>query len=316
MSNMFLGFHNVQNISDRPAISQLEDNIKSFLDYSFLKIGGFVNVNAPTSGLYNGDFASLKSSQDPARTNNTVWESVRKDWVYETGVGHNNRYPIPISGIYINNTFVPGPTGVSPNNYHINYPLGQIVFSSPKPATTNIKLNYSYRYIQTYTAHECSWWRELQRLSYDPDANSKNKGQIITANHRVQLPCIIIETIARTSQTPYQLGSVDNIIDQDMLLHIYTENSSQRDFISDILLVQKDRESYLYDINKVIKDNVYKIDNKGQINNNGLYYDEIMNNSTYRSNIFVIQNSVLSEMNTISSTLHNSVIRWTIKIYP
>ncbi len=55
MSNMFLGFHNVENISDRPAISQLEDNIKSFLDYSFLKIGGFINVNIPTSGLYNGD---------------------------------------------------------------------------------------------------------------------------------------------------------------------------------------------------------------------------------------------------------------------
>ena len=144
----------------------------------------------------------------------------------------------------------------------------------------------------------------------------KNKGQIITANHRVQLPCIIIETIARTSQTPYQLGSVDNIIDQDVLLHIYCENASQRDSISDILLTQKDRESYLYNINKVIKDDVYKLDNKGQINTNGLYYDQIMNTNLYRSNIFIIQNSVLSEMNTVSSTLYNSVIRWTIKIYP
>jgi len=316
MSNIFLGFHNIQNISDKPSISQLEDNLKSFLDYSFLSIGGFINVNVPTSGLYNGDFGTLKPSQDPARTNNTVWEGSRKDWVFETGVCHNNRCPTPISGIYINNIFVPGPTGISPNNYSINYPMGQIIFLSPKPPSTNIKLNYSYRYIQTYTAHECSWWRELQRLSYDPDASAKNKGQIITANHRVQLPCIIVETIARTSQTPYQLGSVDNIIDQDVLLHIYTENASQRDSISDILLIQKDRESYLYDINKVIKDNVYKLDNKGQINNSGLYYNEIMNNSLYRSNIFVIHNSVLSEINSISSTLHSSVIRWTIKIYP
>jgi hypothetical protein len=316
MSSNFIGFHNINNIGDKPLVSQLEDNLKSFLDYSFLKIGGFINVNIPTSGLYGGDFATLKPSQDPGRTSNTVWETSRKDWVYESGICHNNRCPIPISGISINNIFSPGPTGSPPNAYIINYPMGQVIFNNPQPAAANIKLNYSYRYIQVYKANESSWWKELQKLSYDPATSVKNKGQIITANHRVQLPAIIIETIARTSQTPYELGNTKNIVSQDMLLHIYSENPIQRNTITDMLLLQKDRETFLYDINSVLKDSAYKLQNNGQINPSGLNYDQIITDSRYQKNIFYIENSTISELNTLSESLYNGVVRWTLKIYP
>lgn len=316
MSSIFAGFHNVNNIGDKPLVSQLEDNLKSFLDYSFIKIGGFINVSIPTNSVYGGDFATLKPSQDPARPANTVWETTRKDWVYESGICHNGRCPTAISGVYINNSFVPGPTGASPNTYTINYPMGQVIFNTPQLETTSIKLNYSYRYIQTYKANESIWWKELQKLSYDPNTAIKNKGQIITANHRVQLPAIIIETIARTSQTPYELGNTKNIISQDILLHVYTENPVQRNSILDMLLLQKDRETFLYDINSVLKDNAYMLNNNGQINPNGLNYDQIISSSKYQKNIFYIENASISEMNALSESLYNGVVRWTLKIYP
>ena len=45
------GFKNVSSIGDRQVLSSLEHNLKSFLDWSFLNIGGFINVNIPTSGI-------------------------------------------------------------------------------------------------------------------------------------------------------------------------------------------------------------------------------------------------------------------------
>lgn len=311
-----IGFHNVDNINQKKSISLLEDNMKSLLDYSFLKIGGFVNVQSTTSGLYNNNLNKMKAVPDPSRPSGTVWETFRKDWVYETGISHNTRYPIPISGIYLNNAFIPGPTGTPTNSYYIDYPNGNIVFSSPKPVSSNIALNYSYRNIQVYKANESSWWTELQRYHYDSSTMDKATGQINIGPHKIQLPCIIIETTSRTIQEPYELGNVKNLITQDLLLHIYTENLIQRNNIMDILILQKDNQSYLYDLNKVIKDQKWPINYNGSLNNNGLTYDQMLNNSNYRANTYYISNSVIGDMGSISSLLHFGVIRWSLKIYP
>lgn len=309
-------FQHVTDIGEKSAVASLEDNIKSFLDWGFLNIGGFINVRIPTSGISGGDFHKLKPSVDLSTTNNTIWSSPKKDWVYESGVSHKNNSPIPISGIYINNSFVPAPTGNATHPYRINYPLGQIIFNSPKPSSTNIQLNHTYRYVQVYKANESVWWKEIQDLAYNAKNFNTNADFNITANHRVQLPAIIIETIARTSQTPYQLGTTENIITQDLLLHIFSESPMQRNTLADILLLQKDKQSFLYDINKVIKNNVYGLNYRGEKNNSGLNYDQIVNNQTYHLKAFYIDNAVISEMNTFSSSLYNAIIRWSVKIFP
>jgi len=309
-------FQSVKNISDKLLLSSIEDNLKSFLDWGFLNIGGFVNVNMPTSGISGGGFHVLKPTQDPANTNNTVWETVRKDWVCETGVAYSGSSPINVSGIYINNNFVPAPTGNGTYPYRINYPLGQIVFSNPQHRNSQITANYSYRYIQVYKSTESVWWKELQQLSYDPNFTNTNKLDLITANHRVQMPCIIVELIGRTVQIPYELGNVKNIIGQDILLHIFTENAAQRNTIIDILLLQKERQTYLYDINKVIQNNTNLIDYLGQKNPNGLNYGQIITNPTYQKNVFYIEEATVSELNTVSTSLYNGIVRWSLKIFP
>jgi hypothetical protein len=309
-------FQHVTNINERKSISSLEDNIKSFLDYSFLKIGGFTNINSSSTGLYSNSFNTMKISYDPIRPSGSVWETFRKDWVYETGISHSGTSPIPISGIYFNNSFIPGPTGNSQHPYFIDYPNGNIVFQSSKPSSSSIKLNYSYRNIQIYKANESSWWKELQRYHYDASTLNKTPGQILISNHKVQLPCIIVETIARTSQEPYQLGSTTNIINQDLLLHIYTENLIQRNNLMNILILQKDNQNVLYDINKIIKEQKWPINNNGSFNGNSLNYDQITTNTSYISNVYYIENAVINELGSISSLLHYGVVRWTIKIYP
>lgn len=311
-----IGFQFIDNIGDKSSISLLEDNLKSFLDYSFLKIGGFVDATIPNSGLYGSPFTALKLGYDPVRPTGCVWETIRKEWVHESGICHNNRCPINISGIYINNTFYPAPTGTSAVPYKLNYKDGQVIFPTAKPSSSSIQMNYSYRYIQIYKANESSLFKEIQEFSYNPSLINKVNGQIITANHRIQLPCIIVQLTPRTSQEPYQLGSTDNIISQDILLHIYTENPAQRDSIMNMLILQKDNESYLYNTNKIIKDNKNRLNYDGSLNINGLNYDQILTDTSYIQHTYYISSATLSEISAISSSLFNGVVRWTIKIYP
>ena len=310
------GFQSVTNINQKLLLSSLEDNIKSFLDWGFLNIGGFVNVNIPTSGINNAGFHVLKPATDPSRTPNTVWETNRKDWVYETGIPYTGVAPIVISGVYLNSSLVPAPTGTPNTQYSINYPLGQVVFNKPQPATANMQIAYSYRYVQTYKSTDSVWWKELQQLSYDPNETNKNKTSLITANHRIQLPAIVVETIARTIQTPYELGNVKNIISQDILLHVFTENPVQRNSIIDILLLQKDRQTYLYDTNALLANNKNPLNYFGQKNPNGLNYGQIISNENYRSKVFYVDDASVTEFNTISSSLYNGIVRWSLKIFP
>ena len=309
-------FNLVSNIGNSGPISVLEDNIKSFLDWSFLNIGAFVNITIPDSGIVGGVFHELKPVLDPSLPQNRVWEAPRKDWVYETGLTYTDNTPIQISGIYLNNNFIPGPTGSGRYSYSINYPLGRITFDNIIGATSTVSLDYSYRYVQVYKANESPWWKQLEEQSYDP-SNFKNNGDYnITANHRVQLPAIIIEMAPRTILTPYELGNTTNIITQDILLHIFAESPVQRDNIISLLLLQKDKSLHLYDVNKVIKNNVQPLDHQGQPNPNRLNFNELVTNPLYRYKYYTLKNISMSELNIITAGLYNGIIRLSVEIFP
>ena len=306
MSSTFLY---TDKIGQRGAISNLEDNLKRFLDWSFLNINSYIDVKIPTSGLYSNDFHKLKAVSDPSQTTK-VWESPRKDWVYETGVGS----PIEISGLYLNNTFLPAPTGSGNYGYTIDYRLGRINFNRVVSSTSKVEMEYSYRYLQTYKANESSWWKEVQQYTYSSPVKP-NGDNSITANHRMQLPAIMIETIPRNYQIPSELGSSENHIVQDVFLHIFAENPTIRSNLIDILLAQKDNYIYLHDITNINKDNKSPLDKYGQINPSGQYYGQIYDNPTYIQNQGHIINSTLSEMNNLSNNLFNAIIRWSLQIF-
>lgn len=306
-------FQHVDSIGQKNAIAGLEDNVKSFLDWSFLNIGGFVNVYSNTSGLYGSVFDTLKPVSDPSQKAK-IWEAVRKDWVYESGITFQSTSPISISGIYLNNTFLPAPSGSGNYTYNINYPLGQISFDNYISSNSVVKLEYSYRYVQTYKSNDSLWWKEVQAETYDPSNFKPNGDHSITANHRAQLPAIIIETIPRTVLIPRELGNTDNVIIQDVFLHVFAENINHRNTITETLLLQKDKTLALYDVNKVVKYNVNPVLPNGSPNPSGLNYPDLAMN--YRQHWCNINNSDVSELNTVSSSLYNSIVRWSIEIFP
>jgi hypothetical protein len=312
--NYNAGFQNVTDFSSYYLETQLEDNFKNFLDWGFLNIGGFVNVNRPTQNINNSaGFHVLKPQIDPAfGTNNTgkVWETAKKQWVSSSGINYKDSTPISISGIYINNNFVPGPTGTAQYPYQLNYNLGRVVFTNPIPTGSSVQMNYTYKAIQTYKATDTSSnWKELQRYTYLSTENNSD----LTSNHRAQMPCIIVEIIPGNNYRPYELGSRTFLASQDILCHVFTENAVDKQNIVDIIKLQKDRSLLLYDLKKVVKDKVYELNPNGSLNNNRINYKNLLDNSVYFWKYASVEEVRSIDNETVQSNLFYNTTRVTIK---
>lgn len=308
-------FNNVDSVGSAHLLNQLEDNLKTFFDWGFLNIGGFVNVKIPTSGLSGGSFHDLRPSDQPGYIKGQLWQSPKKDWVWETGVVYKNVSPINISGVYINNTFSPAPTGSGGLGYRINYPLGQVVFNQPQ--SSNVRLEYSYRWCQVYKGSSEPYLAELQELSNKPapQISQRDKGEYnLSSNHRVQTPCIIIEPIARSYSKPWQLGAHDFAIDQDILLHVFAENAADKNRIVDIIRLQKEKNIWLYDINKVVNSGINPLTYQGSKNINGKIYCDIVVDSLYRWKLCYFKDIVPMDMESRNKNLYWCTIRLTTQV--
>lgn len=308
------GFVNVSDLSSYYLETQLEDNIKSFLDWGFLKIGGFVNITRPTANINNTvGFHILKPQTDPAfggDISGKIWETVKKQWVSTDGIDYKETSPIQISGIYINNTFIPGPTGTQNQPYSLNYNLGRITFTNPLPLNSSVQMDYSYKAIQTYKASDTtSNWKELQRYTYLSGDNNKD----LTSNHRIQMPAIIVEIIPGNNYKPYELGSRTFLASQDIMLHIFTENAIEKQNIVDIIKLQKDRTLLLYDLKKVVKNKAYELNSNGSINENSINYENLLNNSAYFWRYASVEDVKSIDNETVQNNLFYNTTRITVK---
>lgn len=306
-------FNNVSHLNDNSLINQLEDNLKSFLDWGFLHIGGFVNVNYPTSGLSGGAYSQLKMTTQPGYSSGQAWQTFKKDWVWETGVSYSNYSPLPISGVYVQSTFYPTPTGSGNYGYSLNYPMGQVLFNKPLPSSYNVNMAYTYRWCQVYKSSTTPSWVELQELTTKPI--SQNKADYnLSPNHRLQMPCIIIEPIARSYSKPWQLGATDFAVDQDILLHVFTENGIDNHKIVDIIRLQKEKTIQLYDVNKVVNSGYYPFNYNGSLNNNAKTYAELATNPPLLWNKCFFKEVSIMDMKSSNKNLYWCTIRLTAQV--
>lgn len=310
-------FSNVSNIGDISLINQLEDNLKSFFDWGLLNIGAFVNINAPTSGIQQGAlYHQLRATDDPGYANGRVWQGFKKEWIWETGVSYTGQQPIAISGININNNFYPAPTGSGSVGYKINYPLGRVIFDRSL-SSANATISYSYRWCQVHKASASPWWTELQKMSLDtdPQFKQKDKGDYnISANQRIQMPCIIIEPTARSNMTPWQLGATNFAIDQDILCHVFAENAHDKNKLADIIRLQKHKTIPLYDSIKLAKDAKYGLKYDGSINQSGLIYPDFFTNVNYCSFKCFFKDIQIIDMESFNQNLFWCTIRLTTEV--
>jgi hypothetical protein len=278
-------FAGVVNYGDPLFSDTLESSINMFMQTAFLNIGAFTNVVATTGtypsgvGSHSADPSKLRPSRDPRYVSGRSWEGVRSDWVWESGVDYTSQ-PIQISGVYVNNVFLPTSTsGVS--GYKINYPEGKIIFDNPISTNSTVKCSHSYRNVKIASS-DTNWFQSVQFDSFrGDDIQFAQKGSgtwdVLSIN-RVQLPAIVLESLPSVSMKPYELGSINRTHYQDVFMHVLAETPWDRKQLHDIVCNQYQKRIVLINKKKLLQDNKYPLNFDGTLSTSGYNYEQIISN--------------------------------------
>lgn len=313
--NSSLLFKGVNTISEDLLLNIIEANFKTFFDWAFLNIGGWFDATIDEYTIYSSGFSpsTLVPVADEAYDDGQVWQSMRKDWIWETGCFMDDSEPVMISGLFIDSIYYPHS---SSGDYLIDYPNGRVIFNDPINTSSEVAINHSYRNIQVYRASDSPWFNTLQTYSFnasDPDIQRSADGNwSIGGNHRVQLPAIIIEPISRSQSRPFEIGSKSLIIQQDIGFYVLAESKNERNKILDILRLQQDHLITLYNTNSLAQSGEYPLDYNGDINPDGLMYPDMIANHSWRK--CEIKNVNLYEIESIRPELHQGLARATLEI--
>lgn len=310
-----LKFKSVTSITNDFLLNILEANFKMFLDWSFLHIGAWFDAQIPLGGtIYSQENPQYKLLlvDDPSFNPGQVWQGIRKDWVWETGVVCTGGNPVSISGVYLDDVF----TTAENLTFMINYPLGRIVFEESMQGDVEVAVNHSYRHVQIYRANDSPWFNIIQYASYqndNPDIVRMSEGEwSIGGNHRIQLPAIIIESVPRSRSRPYEIGSKALIVDQDMCFHVLAETKNERNKIMDILRLQQDLHMSLFDTNLLSRDDNFPLDYNGSLKLEALMYPDIIDQ--YRWRKCWIKTANLTEIESLHYNFHQGQVRMTLEI--
>lgn len=224
-------------------------------------------MTIPSSGQYGGKNHVLRKVNDPNYANGRVWESFRKDWVWESGVDFNTQ-PISISGVYVNGVFHPNGTAGA-YAFHIDYPLGRVVFDSPINPTGDVSLNYSYRWSPFYP-DDVPWFQAIQ-----PDSDRNDLSNFIAgsgewnklAQDRIQLPSVVL-SLGRRHKTQGMMLGGGQIVEQDVLFDVLCETPQQLKTLRDVILNQDEKSFYLFDLARLASDNRFPLQYNGALNTN------------------------------------------------
>jgi hypothetical protein len=234
-------------------ITELQENVKAFLDYSLLNIGGWTDVNTGENNC-GEDYFSLVKVKLPVSRPYEIWASPKKEWLWEDVEFYGDQPNIPT--IY--------DTGINiTSDCTINYKLGQISSNTPLTSPT---ASYSFRKVQIYTEIFGSWWLKVTEKLFD---NSKSDIYTLLRQHSVQLPAIVIE-VSNTSSKPMQIGSSALIIEQDLVFNIIAGDPKTRNKLASFLVQQDGKNFHLFNT-----DPITPID-CGAINT-GIYWNELPN---------------------------------------
>ncbi len=273
------------DISESLISDQLEINLFSFFNWAFLNVGGFSNVNIPTSGIFGGNQHQLRPVTDSNYTEGQVWEAFRRDWVWETGVERTNQ-PIQVSGVYVNGHF----NALASGGFFVDYPGGRIVFDTPLvvPSST-VTCEYSYRRYQLFTA-DTPWWQSFQTDSFRVDDNEFQQTASgvwdILSQNRVQLPAIVIEAYPKTTRVGYEIGGLSAFVNQDVHLHIISEDRTALKWAHDALTAEWQHQIKSFDKNLLFINDAFPLDDNGSPVPSGLMYPNLVLDYAWRDIFF------------------------------
>lgn len=266
----YLKLKGMDEFGDSSLTDQLRSNLIEFFNWGLLQTGAFSNINIGVTNPYGGDKSRLTPVlDDKDYLPGKVWQAKRADWVWEKNLDYHTQ-PVTPSGVTINNTFYPSDvTGAYA--HRINYPLGQVIFDSPIPTSAIVQVEYSSRYFHFITS-DVPWFREILFMSNRPDITQTSSP---LAANRVQLPAVIVEVVPRRGLVPLMIGG-GHWVRQDVLFHIFAQESWERDKLVDIITYQKEKTILSFDKNLITASDAFPLDRHGSLRPGAKMYPELV----------------------------------------
>jgi len=311
-------FKGYSNISEPSVTEVVEDNIVTYIDWCFLQLGAFFNIEIPSSGAFGGDRHKLRCVNDPRYNDGQVWEAYRKNWVWQSGLSTSTQ-PVSISGVFVDDTFIPKGSG-----YHVNYKNGQVIFDTAISTTSTVKTEYSHKWIDVVGAAQVPWFRRGQTRSFRVDdslliVNSGAWNEL--ADTRLQLPVIAVEAVGR-NYSGYQLGGGQWSRPQ-VILHIITEEPQTAKKLASILADQNEATIYMFDPGLMASENRFPLDYRGEIASGALSYPDLvaptgMGGFRYTKKAqggkLRIYDAQEQETDQIHENVYHSKVRWSTEV--
>lgn len=309
-SYSFKGYNS--NYGENQLRELVSNNMIEFFNWGFIDIGAYTNVELSSSGAYGGQFSQLRKADDPRYTTGTVWEAIRGNWVWESGVSVGS--PIRISGVYVNNVLLT-------SGYNIDYINGRVFFDTPKSGT--VKVAYSYKEIQFLHAREHPLIYLLQNRSRRPDdSNWLVSSGLYTrlSDQKINMPCVAVECVSRNS-SPYQLGGGQKVY-LDLVYYILGEDDTSVSKISDIICNQKEKTIFAFDTDLIKNSGSFPLNYNGFLSANPKIYPQLADlnvNGGYRTNILdqgkiYIENTQSYNGQWISTDLYYNTVNMKVEL--
>lgn len=275
----YITLRGVNNYSDVGIDSEIGMGLQYFFDWGTLNVGGFQNVQRSQATIYGGNQARLRPVRSPGYADGRVWEAIRKNWVWETGLTYAVQ-PIDISGIWVNSVFQP--KDISGSYAHIiDYTNGQIIFNTAISTGNTVELNYSFKRVYyTYQAEE-EWYQRLQFETLKFNGNQFqqfNSGMYNElAQARVQLPAVVFEIVGGDSPVGYELGHNSQYMYRDVLYTVIAEKKWERDNLVSLIQLQNHKTINLPDFNEMAAQSKFPLNMYGSRASGALMYPDIVN---------------------------------------
>ena len=275
------------NFNEYKTTHQLKYNFKFWLDHNLAEQGAFFNVNLGTLGWQDDDESRLMPVDDPRYTEPDgsfctsgafVWEGRGKEWVWESGLSAGNS--IPVSGVYIDNVFIPNSS--TGNFAHtVDYSNGRIIFDGPVDTRSTVRAEYSWRQVFVGFA-DFDEFRQIIREAtveqFEEFDSAPGSGlSIHTKEHRVYLPAIFIEPGEGRTVAGLELGG-GQIKGRTVTFHVVASNEHERDLLIDLLEIQNATRVVFFDLNDI----PFPLDFNGSLASGALTWPDLTANFPWK----------------------------------
>ena len=221
--------------------SQILHNLASYIKYAALEVGAYYNIRL------NNNASALRPQIIDGFVNYSVWAGSANNWIWEQNIAlkfSSGSQPIPISGLYLNNTFYATGTSINGTGFTIDYSRGRVIFSNPVANTNSVKIEHSLRAMQVYTSDNTEYrdivinWLGRSDVSGINDFNSK-----------VYLPAILIDVTNYKTIKGYELGARTKQTRANIRFDVITTTPYEQNKIVDFLYMMEDKTFISYDLN-------------------------------------------------------------------